>query len=78
MNTTNNSVILSVCSYCPPACETLEIKAEGILCSSSKVDNVSKGDPIGSGRILCQSHHQGLIHLKKARKCFLSEHSSSS
>lgn len=49
MNTTNNSVILSVCSYCPPACETLEIKAEGILCSSSKVDNVSKGDPIGSG-----------------------------
>lgn len=48
MNTTNNSDILSKLSYCSPTCEELEIKAEGILCSSSKVDNVTKGDSIGS------------------------------
>ena len=46
MNKTNDKAVMNTVSYCAPETKILEIKSEGILCSSngSWADDITVGD----------------------------------
>ena len=48
MNKTNDKAVMNTVSYCAPETMILEIKSEGILCSStgSWADDVTMGDEL--------------------------------
>lgn len=47
MKKTNDKAVMNNVSYCAPEAMILEIKSEGILCSSySSADDMTLGDPL--------------------------------